>query len=461
MATSFTLPILFNYEKGRKWKIWVEGNIIYRTDGLIRKDFEKAPTTKTVYGKKSTTDEEQAIMDAKKDWVKKLDGGFKPDEDDIRGMKMYEDIIEKKESQGGNNHGLTREKGSLKDVSNNTAKGLTVKYPAMLAHKYDEKKKRFLWEQEDYDKELQKQKKLVKNKFKSKNEKEIQELAIEKLSNEFFDATGGVFVQPKLDGERCIAFLDKNEVILYSRNSKQFVFMTKQRAAIKEFLKSRPETVLDGEMYVHGVYIDEKFIPPGNDCFRFISSCCKTSLKAPNKNEELIEYHIYDIVENKPQSERLHILQQMFSKYTTKERKTLVKPVELRVAESELDVLNYHEKFVHKGYEGVILRCTTARYEGKRSLHLLKYKSFEDSEFTIVGAESAEGTKDGSVIWICQVENSDETFHCEMAGYNLTQTREMYDNYTEYLGKMLNVRYFGLNENGVPRFPKGIYFRDE
>ena len=297
----------------------------------------------------------------------------------------------------------------------------------------------------------------------------------ERINQEYFVATNGAYIQPKLDGIRCIAFLSKGEVVLFTRGTsnanKQLVFLKKQREDIKRFLKSRPETVLDGEMYVHGANISEgeappkgRYIPPGNDCFNFISSCCKTNLKRPNENEGLIEYHVFDIVDSKmPQSERFNVLKGMFSKF----QKGLVKPVALKVATNELDVFESHDEFVQEGYEGIMLRNANMVYDGKRSLHLLKYKQFEDDEFVIVGADCAQGTKEGSVIWRCVVnvvhEDSEEQeeFNCEMSGYSLEDTRKMYDNYADYLGKKLNVRYQGMSENGVPRFPKGKYFRDE
>ena len=89
---------------------------------------------------------------------------------------------------------------------------------------------------------------------------------------------------------------------------------------------------------------------------------------------------------------------------------------------------------------------------------MLKYKEFEDSEFTIVGATTAEGTEEGAVMWICETE-SEAQFPCRMRG-TFKSRIEMYENYTDYLGKSLTVRYQELGKDGVPRFPVGIAIRD-
>ncbi len=437
----YDFPILYNEEKGRKWKIWVDGNNIYRTDGLISKDFTKKPSCRIITAKRHTTEDEQALLEAERLWTKKLDDSYAPAPDDKEGQERYQTIMTNKKMQGGNNHGVSQKKGALKHASHN----IDVKtYKAMLAHPFNAKKLRVIWDEN--------RKKDIIDKLTKKLSNDVAE---NRFFNEYFDATQGAFIQTKLDGIRCIAYLtDEGYSVLLSRTGKQLVHLLHVRDAIGKLLKNTPDIVLDGELYVHHPLVNgEKLLDI--DRFRFISSACRTAMTKPNLNENLIQYHVFDIIDmGKDQTSRLGILKDLFSKYNGKD----IVPVELRVAHNENDMIKYHEKFFNNDYEGVILRSPTGTYKGKRVLHLLKYKEFDDSEFLIVAASSAKGTEEGAVLWICETENGTR-FSCRMRG-TFENRKIMYDNYTDYLGCMLTVRYQGLGKDGVPRFPVGVVIRD-
>lgn len=455
---------LYHKEKGRKWSIWLEKNIMFRNDGLTFKNFIKTPSQKVITGKQNTSDIEQAVIDAKKEWMKKVQSGYRPSDEDKIGIEYMEYIEISKAKQGGNAHGITRQgKGSLKQHKDNCViNGITIQYPVMCAPSqyFDKKLNKFIWD-EDVKKDI-----LKKNeRLLAKKSDNVKIDSIEKFNNEYIDATGGVFVQPKFDGYRCIAFLHNGEVALFTRGSgafstnKQFVFLSKQREEIKKFLSKNPSIILDGELYIHQPELiktnpEYASIKPTEFFNKVIQKNCGTTLSNPGSLEHLIQYHIFDIIDCKlNQSERLTKLASMFSGF----KSYYIKPVELRVAKSEFDVYDLHDEFYEKhNYEGIMIRNPFGKYEGKRSLHLIKYKCFEDSEFTVVGAkESAEGC----VLWICQTETGHE-FTCDMILDKESQ-KEMYENYTDYLGMKLTVKYQGLGENGIPRFAKGLRFRDD
>jgi DNA ligase-1 len=123
------------------------------------------------------------------------------------------------------------------------------------------------------------------------------------------------------------------------------------------------------------------------------------------------------------------------------------------------EIFEYHDKFFVDDYEGIILRDINSKYEGKRTIHLLKYKEFDDKEFEIVGANKGVGTHEGVAIWICKTETGVE-FTCEEKNITIEERREKYKNKDKYLGKMLTIRYQNLGKDGVPRFGKAIAIRD-
>jgi ATP-dependent DNA ligase len=106
-----------------------------------------------------------------------------------------------------------------------------------------------------------------------------------------------------------------------------------------------------------------------------------------------------------------------------------------------------------------MLRNKTAGYKvGQRSADLQKYKEFIDEEYEVVDYKDGEGIESGCVVWNLKTPKG-QLFACRPRG-----TREdridQFINGKDYIGKMLTVRYQELTDDGVPRFPIGIAFRD-
>lgn len=439
------LPMLYHEGKKRKWKVWVVGNVVFRNDGLSSKEFVKKPSERKITAKKGKSPEDQALIEAKKFWIKKLDQGFAPAEDDEEGREMYDLSMDVKKKQGGNNHGLSKEKGSKTSKASTIDVG-EVKHLPMLAQKYEERINSVIWTQE-------------------KKAAIVKKIGKESFYKKYFDASNGCFITTKLDGVHCLAYLnDQKQTVLLTRNGKQFVFLEHVRKAVKSFLESSDKThlILTGELYVHAPKING-LILEDVERFQYISSACRTVRSDPHEDEKQIQFHVFDLLDptNREieQTDRLTLLKSLFTACKDSVRKIII-PVRMSVGKTHEDVLKYQGKFAEEDYEGVILRNPHGVYEGgKKSIHLLKYKAFDDKEFVIVGAESAQGSCEGAVVWVCETEDGENTFMCSMKG-NRGKSCEMYENYTDYLGKLLTVRYQGMNDNGIPRFPRGVTIRD-
>ena len=76
----------------------------------------------------------------------------------------------------------------------------------------------------------------------------------------------------------------------------------------------------------------------------------------------------------------------------------------------------------------------------------------------VVGVEQGVGLEDGCVIWVCQTKEG-KTFHCRPRGTR-EDRQQLFENGKDYVGKMLTVRYQENTDEGLPRFPVGITFRD-
>ena len=72
-----------------------------------------------------------------------------------------------------------------------------------------------------------------------------------------YDQPDGYYIQPKLDGIRCLFTADG----AYSRNNKKFMNLKHIEMALKPFFEQHPDVVLDGELYNHKLKHDfEKIV---------------------------------------------------------------------------------------------------------------------------------------------------------------------------------------------------------
>tara|TARA_B100000073_G_scaffold347672_1_gene362803 strand:- start:804 stop:2027 length:1224 start_codon:yes stop_codon:yes gene_type:complete len=257
-------------------------------------------------------------------------------------------------------------------------------------------------------------------------------------------------VSPKLDGVRVIARFIEDELVLTSRLGKEFIFMNNLRHHLNSVLDVN--TILDGELYSHT-------IP-----FNAISGATRAK-KTPSKFDNMIEMWVFDIIdEEKSYKDRMKQLKQIQYNYDKKfnKKKKLIKFVYYDEVRTQEEVEIAHDKYVEKGYEGVMCRNLNGKYKLKhRSNDLLKFKNFEDSEFKIVDAKKGTGTEEGAIVFMCETE-SGKKFDVRPRG-EIDKRREMFCNKDDYIGKMLTVRYQNtgiMNEDSVPRFPVGIEVRD-
>ena len=112
--------------------------------------------------------------------------------------------------------------------------------------------------------------------------------------------------------------------------------------------------------------------------------------------------------------------------------------------------------------EGIMIRQNNIPYNGGKSgSNLYKLKSFDDSEFLIVGFDevmSEDHDPLGRPVWICD-NGYGETFKSSAPGNHYSQAQQWRDRH-DIVGKMLTVKYQELSKNNIPRFPKGVAIRD-
>jgi hypothetical protein len=106
--------------------------------------------------------------------------------------------------------------------------------------------------------------------------------------------------------------------------------------------------------------------------------------------------------------------------------------------------------------EGVMLRKPHSLYERKRSPTLLKVKSIQDAEAKVVGYfQSADKSVTGAISSLeCEMPNGKRFFVASGLSNKLLQTPPC-------VGSIINYKYQGVTDAGLPRFPRFGYIRTD
>jgi DNA ligase-1 len=83
---------------------------------------------------------------------------------------------------------------------------------------------------------------------------------------------------------------------------------------------------------------------------------------------------------------------------------------------------------------------------------LLKYKIAEDAEYTIVNVLEGKGKELGCAIFECQA--GEKTFTVRPIGTE-EYRKQLWADRDKLIGLPLTVKYNGLTDEGLPRFPVG------
>lgn len=250
---------------------------------------------------------------------------------------------------------------------------------------------------------------------------------------------GLALVQPKLDGIRCIITAAGAK----TRQNKPITSIPHILEALAPFFEKYPDAVLDGELYNHAL----------KDDFQEITSIVRREkLDAEDlaKSKALIQYHIYDACA--PGETCLERLRDFNSFYDEgADQPSCLQIVPTSKFDPSLGIGAYHTVNIHQGYEGTMVRLP-GPYENKRSSLLLKYKSFDTAEFEIVRLEEGNGNWTGCVKRVVFKTITGAEFGSGIRGSQADMAKLLKEA-DKWVGAQATVRYFGLTDDGVPRFP--------
>jgi len=250
------------------------------------------------------------------------------------------------------------------------------------------------------------------------------------------------FIQPKIDGHRCVATIKGGEAILTSRTEKP-ISMDSIKADLENAF-GNIDIVLDGELWSPELTFEE------------LSGIIRSKVRTKPLNK--IYYTIFDVICEGTFEERIKLLE--MAKILC-EKTSNVGVLETLKVNNGNEVSEKFIELIEQGFEGAMLRTAYCKYaSGKRSSQMLKIKEFDDDEFTVIDVAEGQGKMKGKAIFICVVSPPNALFRVKMKG-KLSDLEYYYNHPEKAIGKKLTVQFQGYTQSGGPRFPIGIRFRED
>ena len=259
-----------------------------------------------------------------------------------------------------------------------------------------------------------------------------------------------IFMQPKLDGVRCVIqanvkrhilhpSLNDVSVVAYSRTGKEWKNIQHILDKLKPFFQKFPNVILDGELYNHDL----------KDDFETIISLVRR--QKPDdidmlESADLVQFHCYDIIaEHFAFEDRIDFIKKSLTPSNS------IHTVPTTKIACELDAEEMHRVNLKCGFEGSILR-TNDPYACKRSHNLRKFKDFHDTEAVIIDWVEGKGKRKGTIGKFMAVDAEGVVFGMPVMD-KFKYLQENFEEMKTWLGKTATFTYFERTKANSYRHP--------
>ena len=265
------------------------------------------------------------------------------------------------------------------------------------------------------------------------------------VSNKPINYDNDIFMQPKLDGVRCLIQYDNSQVKAYSRTGKEWKNIDHILFNLKPWFALNPDVILDGELYNHDL----------KDDFEKIISLVRK--QKPDdidalESADMVQFHCYDIIDETMS----FAMRNEFIKQAVPRNHCVKHVYTTIVTEDQANI--QHQCNLDEGYEGSILR-TNDTYKCGRSWNLRKFKDFSDAEALIVGWVEGVGKRKGTIGKFMAQDEDGNLFGMPV----MDKFKYLQDNFKKmqgYVGKTATFTYFERTKANSYRHPLFKCIRD-
>jgi len=273
---------------------------------------------------------------------------------------------------------------------------------------------------------------------------------------------GVKLLEPKLDGVRCLTVIDyeSRTVVQYTRNGKElenFSHITDALLAqIDHFERSY---VIDGEVV--------------SNSFQDLMKQVHRKENVQAQDAKLIAFDIIPLVEFKAgvstmkQRARSNFLKEFEAIFNDIGSIEIVPQteVDLDTLVGEIEFKDYNKAMVEAGYEGIMIKDPSAKYECKRSTSWLKMKPFIEVSLEVVDVEEGTGRNEGRLgAVICEGTDDGKLIKVNVgSGFTDDNRSEFWTARDSLCGQIVEVRADAVTQNQDGsyslRFPRFLRFR--
>ena len=259
-----------------------------------------------------------------------------------------------------------------------------------------------------------------------------------------------VYIEPKLDGIRCLAIVEKGEAKLFTRAGK---LITNFDDTVGR------ELLLAGDGCYDGEIMSKDFTELMRQVYR-----------KEDKDVSDVYFAIFDYLtleewkEKKGKytlKDRKKYLQRQFGTVYAKEKLKYLKLVrfEPELQPSDKVLKESHDRWVAQGYEGIMVKDTDSFYSFGRDWSVMKYKAFFDADVPIIGLKEGTGKHQGKLgSFLVDYKGVEVNVG---SGLNDELREQIWKDKNNHIGRIIEVRYQEETPDGSLRFPTFVCFRND
>lgn len=272
--------------------------------------------------------------------------------------------------------------------------------------------------------------------------------------------SNGVWVSRKYDGYRCIAEVENYKVRLLSRNGAEYQNFPVIAEAIETLahLIDRPSFVLDGEMM-------------SND-FSSMQQSAFASQRGTTVGD--VKYYIFDLI---PKEEwesqnfqetcdlRYANLTSILTIANNKRNEVGEAPLPLVEVEhtwvtSMAELQKLERQYIEEGYEGAMAIPNIPYYLGRKTNAMMKFKTMQSMDCIVTGKYQGDGKYRMKLGGLTVTQENGKP--CSVgSGFTDQERTDLWLTPADSInGRICEIKYQGLSDDGIMRFPIFIRWRD-
>lgn len=266
----------------------------------------------------------------------------------------------------------------------------------------------------------------------------------------YFDGSVKSFASTKLDGYRCFAVIQDGDVMMLTRNGNIFQNFPK----IQEELKKAFPT---GNWCLDGEIMSDDF------------SAMQQSAFAVDRGTTVgdVRYFIFDMVPFEEWRSK-HYVTTASVRYLNLEReynKRLIDNmnfclVQHHLVKTQAEFMVLYEKFLTRGFEGIMLNRDEPYYEGKVSNKMLKLKPDEEMDAKVLDVFPGEkGSKYDGTLGGFIILQENKVKGKVGTGIKDEERDAIWKNPRLVIGRTIKIKYQEVTKDGALRFPRVVEFR--